>query len=688
MRDEILELERHGQVAEAESRAKAWLDAEPDSLDARHLLGLVRIRRGAYVLALETLQPAIQRAPEDAALQVSYGRAALLAGDRSRAIRAFEAARQVDPNRIDAYIGIAAAALANGDLDGAESGFRTALRADEDSIEAWLGLGQTLGAKGEHEASIRCFNMALEIKPDDPAAQLSLGQTLRAQGYLDFAVRAFERTLELNAQMGLARLLLAETLMQRDRSQEAAEQFQALREHPRYAAAALTGLGELALGQGRGAAAQTMFQQALAQDAHNERAVIGLARAMDRNGQGPAVPAMLADWLAHNPDAISARAALAERLLRAGDPHAAVALWEQALDRNPEQHSVRADLALAMERTGDFARADEEAERAALGGRWPPLQLMRARAALRDGAYETARDRLKSMDEARLNPLQRRHRQHLLGLASLGRQDWVSAERAFLAMHAEEPGIVPGLPDATPLAARVRELVKLPPLDPAPIDPAPVLLVGLPGSGVHRLAQLLTQQSGLRVRSAALHGAELLARADDPRLLQPMGRPELESMARRYARSLRRDGITAGGQVVEWLPYLDVRLLPALKRALPGIRLLLAWRAPEACLLDWLAFGYLDGWPVRDVPSARDWIRRAGDHLALAVELLSAQAIEMEPLLGTQPHVPSGLDQFLGRPSLTLPQAWLEETRYLGLPVTLSRTTREAWLRALDGLAA
>ncbi len=682
MRDEILELEQQGRLAEAEARAQAWLDAEPDAIEARHVLGLVRIRRGAYVAALETMLPALQRDPEQPALQVSCGRAALLAGDRGRARMAFEAARRLDPNNLDAHIGLAAAALAGGDLDAAESGFRTALRADENAVEAWLGLGQTLAGKGDQEASARCFNMALEIRPDDAAAQFSLAQTLRAQGYLDFALRAFERALELNPELAVARLQLAETLAQRGRSEAAVQVFEQLREHPRYAAAALAGMGELALARNAAAIAQALFQQALARDADHERALLGLVQALERNGQVEPAQRLLHDWLGAHPEATGARAALAGRLLRADDAAGAVALWREALQRNPEQPSLRADLALALERTGDFASADQEAERAALGGRWPPLVLLRARAALRDSAYETARDRLRVLDEKRLNPVQRRHRQHLLGLAALGKRDWTAAQQAFLAMHADDTAPLPELTDAKTLAPRLREVAALPELAVA-LTPAPTVLVGLPGSGVHRLANLLARQPGLKVRSDYFAGGELLARADDPRLLQPLGQAELESMARRYARGLRR-AVPEGQQAIDWLPLLDARLLPALKRALPGVHLLLAWREPEACLLDWLAFGYQRGFPLRDVAQAQRWLQQAGAHLALGVELLPAQALDMDALLGAKPQIPAALGEFLRRDDLTIADAWRHEARYLGLPTSVPAPTRKAWLQALD----
>ncbi len=677
MREQILEMERQGRMAEAESAAQGWLEAEPASLEARHLLGLVRIRRGHYAAALEALGPALQAAPADAALQASYGRAALLAGDRGRARMAFEAVRQLDPNRIDAHIGLASVALAAGDLQAAESGFRTALRADEDAMEAWLGLGQTLAARGQTEAAMRCFNMALEIHPEDAAAQFSLAQTLRAQGYLDFALRAYECAIELDPELGLARLQRAETLAQRGREAEAAQAFVALRAHPRYGAAALAGLGELRLARDP-VQARGLFEQALAVDADLERAVIGLADALTRGGQPAQARQRLETWVEAHPQASAARAVLGERLLRAGEAQAAVALWRAALAQQPGEAILRADLALALERAGDFAQADTEAEHAALGGRWPPLQLLRARAALRDGACGTARDRLLALDESRLNPLQRRHRRHLLGLAALDRGEWLQAEQHFLEMHGGDDGVLPELPDLAELGPRLRAWANEPPL--ATVAPAPVLLAGLPGSGVHRLAQLLAQQSGCSVHADGFNGGALLLPADDPRLLRAWPAGELDALAHRYARQCRRAG-SAGTRRIEWLPHLDARLLPLLRRALPGVRLLLAWRDPEACLLDWLAFGYAQGYPLRDPDAAWTWLQRAGAQLALAAELLPALAVDMDALLAAPPRLPPDMEAFLGAP-LRLPAAWPQEARDLGLPITLPPAQREAWRAA------
>lgn len=688
MRDEILELERNGRLDEAATRARAWAQAAPQDAEARHLHALALLRNGDAAAALIEADAAATLAPQAPTVQITRGRAAMASGDTARARAAFEQARALDPNLAGAHAGLASLALGAGDLAAAESGYRTALRADGDDPHALLGLGQVLALKGDLAAAGRCFGAAIELLPDEPTAQVSLGLTLLAQGHYDFAARAFENALARQPDYAYARLLLGETELLRRRFDVAVQAFDALLDHPQFAATALAGRGDVALARGAAAEARTWFERALTRDPAVERAALGRARSL--NEQGFAAPACegLAAFVEAHPAAHAARSLLAELLQGRGRVAEALALWRDGVARYPEIGSLRGDLALALERSGDFDAADSEAEHAAARGRWTPLTLLRARAALRAGACNLARDRLATLDRERLIDRQARQRFHLLGLAHDGAGRYAEALLAFREQQRIDAGPLPVLPDLAVYAETLQTLAALP--DSArPRHAPPVLLVGLPGAGADRLAALLADQAGVRLRRDHLDGGgDFLAAADDPRLLGALTAGELEVLARRYARGHERLGASAGTLIVDWLPHLDARVLPVLKRVLPGVRLLVAARDPAACLLDWLAFGYRRGYADDDPQRLARWLRVAQSQLDFAPRVLPTHAVDMDALLGGDDASRAALAQWLGRERLDDgPQAAAAE-RTLGLPTRFARGHLDHYRGLLAGALA
>ena len=668
MRDEILELERNGHLEEATARARAWAQSAPQDVEARHLYALALLRGGDAAAALVEATAATALAPQAPGAQLTRGRAALASGDTVQARAAFEQARALDPNLAGAHAGLAALALGAGDLAAAESGYRTALRADGDDPHALLGLGQVLALKGDLAAAGRCFGAAIELLPDEPTAQVSLGLTLLAQGHYDFAVRAFENALARQPDYAYARLLLGETELLRRRYEAATQAFDALLEHPQFATTALAGRGDVALARAAAAEARTWYERALARDPSAERAALGRARSF--NAQGFPEPACdgLTAFVAAHPDAHAARSLLAELLQGRGQVAEALALWREGVARDPGSGSLRGDLALALERSGDFDAADSEAEHAAARGRWTPLTLLRARAALRAGAYHLARDRLAVLDRERLTDRQTRQRFHLLGLAHDGAGRHAEALLAFREQQRIDAGPLPVLPDLAAYADTLLALAALP--DSArPRHPPPVLLVGLPGAGADRLAALLADQPQLRLRRDHLDGgSDFLADAADPRLLGPLAGGELDVLARRYARGHERLGTLADTRVVDWLPHLDARVLPVLKRVLPGVRLLIAARDPGACLLDWLAFGYRRGYVDDDPQRLARWLHAAQSQLDFAARVLPTHAVDMDALLGGDAGSRAALAQWLGCERLEDGPQTMAAGRVLGLP--------------------
>ena len=121
----------------------------------------------------------------------------------------------------------------------------------------------------------------------------------------------------------------------------------------------------------------------------------------------------------------------------------------------------------------------------------------------------------------------------------------------------------------------------------------------------------------------------------------------------RNRRSSARANLPPAAQVIDWIPALDARVVPAIKLALPGARLLRVARGPHDTLLNWLAFGWMRGFPLGDALVAARWLRLAHLHLDVASSQLPTLSIEADAL-SAEPGAPARgqVAAFLGMPAL------------------------------------
>ena len=215
---------------------------------------------------------------------------------------------------------------------------------------------------------------------------------------------------------------------------------------------------------------------------------------------------------------------------------------------------------------------------------------------------------------------------------------------------------------------------------------APVLLTHLPATGVGRVAPLLADQPALAVRRDRFTAdSDFVSGAFDERLLRDLNLADLAFLQRRYARPLERSGLREGARVVDWLPWLDARVLPALKRALPGLRIVIVQRDLRDALLNWLAFGASAKLPLPDPVAGARWLKRAAAHLEAAADLLPLQAVDADSLLSA-PDGDEGraLAAFLGLERLTAgPLAQAAERNKRGMPVDFASGHAENYRDAL-----
>lgn len=652
MLEDLIRLQRGGNLEEAERGYRQLLAERPDDAESLHLLGIVRAQRGDLREGLQLVARATAIAPDNAACWYTLGAMRASAGDLDAAADAYDHARRANPNLAAAHAGLGQVALRRGDAGAAESHFRVALRADENDVQALAGLGTLAGMRGDASTALKWFTEATKLAPGDPSIHVGYAHAMLDLGLLDFAAQALDKALSLAPDNPRALAMRADAHVRKGELAQAVPILAGLVARGEQLGPAHTALGDIARLNGQDEQACAEYARALQADPGLHHAAIRRADTLARGGNVAQAIDELRAHVAGHPDSAEAHVGLATLLSRSGRDDDAFAVWREAEARWPDDIDIKALHALELDRAGRTGEALALADLAASSAR-PALALLRARGALLAGDPAAAVQRLQRVDERQLDgapPRLRRRRQRLLGLAFDRLEQWSDAVEAFAGAHRIAPVDVAALP---PLDDSVREAAQRLAHGQELADsrgPAPILLCGLPGSSVRQVAALLSDQPGWFLRRERFGSApDFISGPFDPQLMQPLEQPVLAMLARRYRRPLERSEVPEGSRIVDWIPVLDARRVPAIKRALPGVRLLIAARDPCDTLLNWLAFGWGKGFSMPDPLAGARWLRTAAAHLALAAAMLPTLRVDADaPLASGESEARVQLQAFLG----------------------------------------
>jgi len=187
----------------------------PDNVNARRLLIASLARSGKVQRALELIEPALRRYPQDNALIALAGEVYLLDNQFAEASRYFEKWATLDPKNARARTGLAVSLLASGETDSALAYLDAASRLDSTQYQADILLVMSHLRRANHDAALKAM-VRLEAKqPDNPltynlksAIYLGMNDVRSARTNLQHALKL--QPLYVPAAMNLAQLDLQE----------------------------------------------------------------------------------------------------------------------------------------------------------------------------------------------------------------------------------------------------------------------------------------------------------------------------------------------------------------------------------------------------------------------------------------------------------------------------------------------
>ena len=188
---------REGRLAEAEPLYRQVLSLAPSQFDALHMLGVLQAQQRQNPTAIETLQQALQVAPDNAAAHCNLGNALRGFGRPQDALLSYDRALQIDPGNADALYKRAHALRDLDRLEDALAAYDAALRLRPELQEALYHRGNTLVRLQRLPDALNAYGRVLQIDPNHVDALVNRGSVFLALQWADDALLCYDRALRI-----------------------------------------------------------------------------------------------------------------------------------------------------------------------------------------------------------------------------------------------------------------------------------------------------------------------------------------------------------------------------------------------------------------------------------------------------------------------------------------------------------
>ncbi|HKA44817.1 MAG TPA: tetratricopeptide repeat protein [Burkholderiales bacterium] len=187
-----LALQQSGRLREAEQIYREILAAEPNHVDALHLLAIVMLQTARPESAVELLHRLISMDSRNGDAYYNLGYALFSTGRVAEAVESYGEALQRNPGDIRILIGRANAQLELGQPEAAVADCNAALAIEPQSAELFNNLGNALHALQRYGEALASFDRALALAPGYAQALNNRGNVLRDLRRYDEALVSYE----------------------------------------------------------------------------------------------------------------------------------------------------------------------------------------------------------------------------------------------------------------------------------------------------------------------------------------------------------------------------------------------------------------------------------------------------------------------------------------------------------------
>lgn len=194
-----LALQQQGQFAQASDIYIAILKADPNQVDALHLLGLTAFQSGNFQAADALISKAIAIQPDCAYFYSNRGNALKELQQPDAAAADYQRAIQLKPDYAEAHSNYGNLLQTLRQFDAAVACYDRAIQIKPDYAQACFNRGNALNALAQHDAAIKSFDQAIAIRPGYAEAWYNRGNALQFITQYEAAIVSFERAIALRA---------------------------------------------------------------------------------------------------------------------------------------------------------------------------------------------------------------------------------------------------------------------------------------------------------------------------------------------------------------------------------------------------------------------------------------------------------------------------------------------------------
>ncbi len=208
------QLAQAGDFSSLEKAAKKLLKIFPKDAEARHLLGIARLRLGKPGEAARLIRRAAKGAPERMDILSNLGVAEEQAGNTKAAIRAFRSVIKHKPDEISALTNLAALLRNSGAVDEAAAVLREGLNYAEGNPDLTINLAEIYLQAEQGQPALDILEKLVERGGETPVAIMNRGIALSLVDRHDEAIEALKAAVaqmpdnssaQLNLSIGLKR---------------------------------------------------------------------------------------------------------------------------------------------------------------------------------------------------------------------------------------------------------------------------------------------------------------------------------------------------------------------------------------------------------------------------------------------------------------------------------------------------
>jgi len=342
---------------------KNALQRDPDSKEARYLLGQIYVEEGDPLSAEKELDKAITLGMTPSSVLPTMIKAQLQAGQYQKVL---EMSEQDPRTTTDAEIASirGSALLSLGKLTDAKTAFEYALKAQPDYPDAMLGLAKQAYAKKEIEIAYQLTEHTISKHPEYINAWLFKGDLLRVQDKLDAALTAYSEAIRFQSDNIIALIVRANLEIRMKKFKEAQHDIDLAKKISSSSILAIYTQALLDFYQEKYKNSLNSLQQVLRSLPDFMPAIVLSGEVEYKLGAFKQAEQHLRQYLEKNPDNPYVEKMLAAILFKNGQNNEAMTLIEVALKSTPEDSELLAMAGDGSILTKDYVKAAEYFEKA------------------------------------------------------------------------------------------------------------------------------------------------------------------------------------------------------------------------------------------------------------------------------------------------------------------------------------